>query len=445
MFLVKSLEQETVNKKIDSICTDLKNIERIGNNYLEYFSALIFIMLENQEELESWSNIKSDEQEEYILKDIDSKVRKISYKVGNELFSNIKFESAIDKFNFENFIIILHKLSKLILKLNEKNYNAKELIAEAFEHQIEKSATFENSSLNDNEFFTPRSIVKTMVELADVKNKTAIYNPACNSGDFLTEAAKKAEVYAFGEEQNLENYNICITNLWLHDVNNLRISSNHSENIRMIDLAIANPPFSTGHAKTQNVNRIPHRSLYLGFLERMIDSLNNEGKLVTILPHGFLFKKSRADYIMRSRLVDKRYIDTIISLPEKLFNTTKIPVIILFIDKSQRRDEILFIDASKDYLPGRQVNILTEENQEKIIKTFRDRKEIDGYSRIASLDEIRENDYDLSVKKYIQSHKEIGSINKDEIEDRINSLANERKYIENQISNLISKLNKKKE
>ena len=132
-------------------------------------------------------------------------------------------------------------------------------------------------------------------------------------------------------------------------------------------------------------------------------------------------------------------------MPEKLFNTTKIPVIILFIDKSQRRDEILFIDASKDYLPGRQVNILTEENQEKIIKTFRDRKEIDGYSRIASLDEIRENDYDLSVKKYIQSHKEIGSINKDEIEDRINSLANERKYIENQISNLISKLNKKKE
>ena len=129
----------------------------------------------------------------------------------------------------------------------------------------------------------------------------AIYNPASGSGDFIVESAKKAKIYAFGEETNINNYNICMTNLWIHDIYNKRIQENIGENFRLADVAVGNPPFAGDSREEINKNialqdiyykyGIPiTASTYTKFLVMMLESINDNGQMAFILAHGFLFK-----------------------------------------------------------------------------------------------------------------------------------------------------------
>lgn len=434
----KFLNQEEVNNQLQNICIQLKKIQNIGMNYLEYISAIIYVLYEYMLEFEQ--TLTKNNNMEYILNFIEDKLEQIRRKDSKKLFINIRFKDCINKQNYDSFKQILLNLFNLILNLEKEYNNSKSILAESFEFIILKAVQSGYTSLNSNEYYTPKGVVKTMVKLADIKDKSAIYNPASGSGNFFVESAKTAQIFAFGEEPNISNFNICNTNLWLHDIRDKRINNEYGEyveNSRMFDIAIANPPFSFGNIEIDTISTTA--SSYTQFLVAMLNSVNEKGKIEIILPHGFLFKKSKAEYHLRKYLVENGYLDAIIGLPDKLFYKTKIPVIILSMNKESRNKEILFIDASKEYISNRKTNILAIDNQNRIVNTYKNRNEINGFSRLVGIEEIIDNDFDLSIKKYINTANKIENIDVLEIENKIDILDSERKEIQEQIENIIHK------
>ena len=314
-----------------------------------------------------------------------------------------------------------------------------------------KAAQNNEISFNNKEYYTPKGLVKTMVNLLNIKDGMAIYNPACGTGNFITESAKQANIYAFGEENNISNYNICITNLWLHDIYNKRIKVNSNEKFQEVDIAIANPPFVDDNKEAlntaENLEHLyhydvsPNASSYLKYLVMMLESIHIYGKMAIILPHGFLFKRTNEEYRLRQRLIKNNYIDAIIGLPEKLFYNTKIPVVILIINKSRRKDGVLFIDASKEFTSKRRTNILTVENQKKIVDIYQKYEDIKACSYVANLKEIEQKDYNLSINQYIQIENKTEQINVEEIKETLQCLENERLEIQKEITELMNNIN----
>lgn len=441
-------KEKEINRELLDIGRTLKTISNINTDYIEYMSALIYVIYENRED---FKNILKNgiENMNDILQEIDNILYFIRTKEESErLFINLRFTETINREDYIIFKEVLDRLSKLIIKIENLVDNSKKILAQAFEYIIMIAAQNNEISIKNGEFYTPQIIVQTMVKLLDIKPNMAIYNPACGTGNFITESAKCcSEIFAFGEETDISKYNICITNLWLHDIYNTRIKEHSEEPIQIIDLAIGNPPFvdNKSYVETNGkIDRIYYKygissksSSYIRYLSIMIESIHKKGKMAIILPHGFLFKKTKVDYYLRRDLIKKQFIDSIIALPEKLFYNTKIPVVIVIIDKAKIGGEILFIDSSKEYRSERKMNFLSVENQNKILQTYRNRKEIINYSYIAKLEEIEENDYDLDIKKYVKIKNKVEDINQEELEEKVYRLEQKRKRVQDQIHELI--------
>lgn len=447
------MTQEEVNKRLEEISIELGKIINIGLNYMEYLAALIYTMYENCEQLQHiLPHIL--ESNMLLVKELDRQLEKIRDKEKEQrLFRNIKFSEVIRIQDFEIFKVIITELNDLIVKIEKKD---KSKIAEAFEYCIMKAASRNERISKNGEYYTPKGLVKLMVEIADIKDNMAIYNPASGTGEFIVESAKYGEIYAFGEENDNSNYNICQTNLWLHEIKNKRIVEEQEIKVPKVDLAIANPPFVDyarpnirNHRLMQEKN-YPYdmagftKNNYIRFLVHMLESIHEHGKIEIIVPLGFLFKKERLDYKVRRDLVEKNYLDAIIGLPEKLFFNTKTSVVVLVIDKAKQKKDILFIDASKDYKSKRKTNILTIENQEKIVNTYRKSGTIENYSYVASLEEIEKNDYDLSINKYVRFHNKIEKIDEEGLKEKVGQLEKERYRIDYEIRELIESINKKR-
>ena len=425
-----ALLQEEINHKLEQICSEVKNIPNRSNDYLEYISALIFVLYKNRKILKQIIDTK-EERLYGILKWIDGELENIRIQEKSHfLFINVNFTNIDGLENSKSIFEVILDLSDLILQLDKLVENSKEILAEAFDNMIMKESQ-ENDKLNGNgEFYTPKEVVKTMVKLANIKEGYAIYNPASETGNFITESAKQAKIYSFGEENNLLNYDICITNLWLHDISDKRIGLNYEKKVELVDIAIANPPFT----ETGNT------SGYIKYIDIMLKSTHKYGKVICIVPRGFLFKQTSQELYMRKRLLNDNYIEAIINLPEKLFYNTKIPVVILILEKRRNKNNILFIDASKEYAKKRKFNFLTEEMQDKIINTYRKYETLPNYSNVVDIEKIKVNGYDLNIKLYVENNKEKENINPEEIKEELLYLKKEQKNIDEEIHNLIKKL-----
>ena len=425
-----ALLQKEINHKLEQICSEVKNISNRSNDYLEYISALIFVLYKNRKILKQIIDTK-EERLYGILKWIDGELENIRVQEKSHfLFINVNFTNIDRLENNRSICKVILELSDLILQLDKLVENSKEILAEAFDNMIMKESQ-ENDKLNGNgEFYTPKEVVKTMVKLANIKEGYAIYNPASETGNFITESAKQAKIYSFGEENNLLNYDICITNLWLHNISDKRIGLNYEKKVELVDIAIANPPFT----ETGNT------SGYIKYIDIMLKSTHKYGKVICIVPRGFLFKQTSQELYMRKRLLNDNYIEAIINLPEKLFYNTKIPVVILILKKRRNKNNILFIDASKEYSKKRKFNFLTEEMQDKIINTYRKYETLPNYSNVVDIEKIKENGYDLNIKLYVENNKEKENINPEEIKEELLYLKEEQKKIDEEIYNLIKKL-----
>ena len=220
---------------------------------------------------------------------------------------------------------------------------------------------------------------------------------------------------------------------------------------KRFDIVVANPPFSQKWSANDSFlsderfasygKLAPSSKADFAFIQHMIYQLDNEGIMAVIVPHGVLFRGASEGVIRKYLLKEKNYIDAIIGLPANIFYGTSIPTCIIVVKKNRKaEDDILFIDGSNDFEKAKNQNYLKDEDVEKIVNTYRERKEIEKYSKKVSMKEIEENDYNLNIPRYVDTFEEEEEINLDEIVNKIEKLAEEEKEIDKTIKGFCDEL-----
>ncbi len=278
----------------------------------------------------------------------------------------------------------------------------------------------------------------------------------------MKNSSKRGMVKYFGQEKDATPYRLVRMNLMMHGIEYNDININHADSLesdwpdgvvdgkdnpRMFSAVMANPPYSAhwnnkereDDPRWREYGIAPKTKADYAFLLHCLYHLEDRGRMAIILPHGVLFRGAAEERI-RKALIDKHQIETVIGFPEKLFLNTGIPVTVLILRKNRMESDILFVDASKDFEKLKNQNQLRPEDVEKIVDTVVNRKEIDKYSHIAILDEIKENDYNLNIPRYVDTFEEEEPIDLIELSEEMTKLNNEIKTTETNFLSLLDEL-----
>lgn len=311
-----------------------------------------------------------------------------------------------------------------------------DILGNAYMYLIEKFGS--DAGKKGGEFFTPRVLARLLAKLAAPKPGDRICDPACGSAGLLLMAGEEidkqgSQNYAlYGQEKTGTTYNLARMNMFLHGKDSARIEWGDTLNnpllregngLMKFDVVVANPPFSLDkwgekHLENDQYNRFfrgmpPASKGDYSFICHMIETAKaKEGRVAVFVPHGVLFRGSSEGRI-RKALIEENILDAVIGLPAGLFQTTGIPVAILIFDRTreegginENKKDILFIDASKEFVPGKNQNTLSDNHINKIVDTYQNRREIEKYSHVADIKEIEENDFNLNIPRYVDTFEE---------------------------------------
>ncbi|MCT8977345.1 type I restriction-modification system subunit M [Clostridium sp. CX1] len=333
-----------------------------------------------------------------------------------------------------------------------------DVLGDAYEFLISQFAA--NAGKKAGEFYTPQQVSKILAKLVTVGKKDLknVYDPACGSGSLLLRVAKEAKVRKFyGQELTSTTYNLARMNMLLHDVSyqNFDIRNDdtleHPRHIELrFDAIVANPPYSANWSADDKFLDDERFSAYgklapkskadYAFIQHMIYQLDDKGTMAVVLPHGVLFRGA-SEGIIRKYLIEKNYLDTVIGLPSNIFFGTSIPTVILVFKKCRENSEnVLFIDASSNFEKGKNQNLLRDEDVEKILLTYAERKVVDKYSYVATLKEIEQNDYNLNIPRYVDTSEEEEPIDVKKVKAEVEKLDEEIKGIDSQLELLLRQL-----
>lgn len=312
-------------------------------------------------------------------------------------------------------------------RLRNADFESADLLGTAYEYLIKMFA--DSAGKKGGEFYTPSEVVQLLVSLLKPRAGMRIYDPTVGSGGMLVQTRNylvshgenAANLSLYGQEMNLNTWAICKLNMFLHGVFNADIRKGdtlrepqHVEHGELMhfDRVIANPPFSLaawGKAEADNdgFGRFPYGtppkdSGDLAFVQHMIASLNNQGMMGVVMPHGVLFRGSSEKEIRKGILNDD-LLEAVIGLPAALFYGTGIPASLLIINKNksnERKGKVLFINGELDYAEGKNQNSLRTEDIAKIVTTFEQYANIKRYAKVVTLAEIADNDYNLNIRRY---------------------------------------------
>lgn len=370
-----------------------------------------------------------------------STIKDLKHDIGAELN---KATEAIEEYNptLEGVLVsidfnIKNKLSDKKLRdllshfskyrLRNSDFEKPDLLGSAYEYLIKMFA--DSAGKKGGEFYTPSEVVKLLVSLLQPHAQMRVYDPTVGSGGMLihtrnylaSHGENPSDLSLFGQEMNLNTWAICKMNMFLHGVFNADIRKGdtlgdpkhieHGE-LMTFDRVIANPPFSLkkwgkDEADNDSYGRFPYGtppkdSGDLAFVQHMIASLNAEGMMGVVMPHGVLFRGSSEKEI-RKGILEDNLLEAVIGLPAGLFYGTGIPASLLIINKNKpadRKGKVLFINGELEYEEAKNQNKLREQDIEKIVSTFDGFETIKRYSSVVTLDEIRENDYTLNIRRY---------------------------------------------
>jgi type I restriction enzyme M protein len=330
-----------------------------------------------------------------------------------------------NKLNDSKLRDLLSHYSKF--RLRTEDFDRPDLLGSAYEYLIKMFA--DSAGKKGGEFYTPIEVVRLLVALLRARAGMKILDPTCGSGGMLigirnylqTRGENPANLQLFGQEMNLSTWAICKLNMFLHGVFSADIRKGdtladpqHVINgvLMLFDRVIANPPFSLKNwgresAENDGFGRYrygipPKDAGDLAFVQHMIASLNQEGMMGVVVPHGVLFRGGQEGEIRKGILEDD-LVEAVIGLPSGLFYGTGIPAALLIINKTkapERKGKVLFVNAELDYQEGKNQNILRDQDIEKIVGCFDAYNEIKRFSRVVPIEEIRENDHNLNIRRY---------------------------------------------
>ena len=317
---------------------------------------------------------------------------------------------------------VLSHLDKIDFQLEQSKID---VLGDAYEYLIGQFAS--GAGKKAGEFYTPQQaskILARIVTLGKTRIKSA-YDPTCGSGSLILRLGRICDVLKFyGQERNRTTYNLCRMNMILHDVHHTRFdikledTLEHPQHDKLdAEAVVANPPFSakwsasplfmTDDRFSEYGKLAPSSKADFAFIQHMIYHLAENGVMAVVMPHGVLFRGAAEGHIRKYLIEEKNYLDAVIGLPANIFYGTSIPTCILVFKKCKEHpDDILFIDASQHYEKVKTQNYLRDEDVDRIVDTYEKRITIDKYSYVASLKEVRENDYNLNIPRYVDTFEE---------------------------------------
>ncbi|MFR0560905.1 type I restriction-modification system subunit M [Limosilactobacillus mucosae] len=331
--------------------------------------------------------------------------------------------------------------AKMVNDFDYFDENGHDILGDVYEYLIKQFAS--NAGKKAGEFYTPHEVSKVLAKLVaanmDLNQESfSIYDPTMGSGsllltvrDEIPNGRQKGRVRFYGQELNTTTYNLARMNLMMHGVDYGNMTLRNADTLAMdwpdgldqdgvdrphfFDAVVANPPYSQKWDADSSKLKDPRFKDYgalapkgkadYAFLLHSLYHLEQNGTMAIVLPHGVLFRGA-AEGKIRKALLEKGQIDAIIGMPAGLFYSTGIPTIVMVLKKHRDNRDVLFIDASKDFEKGKNQNILRDQDIDKIIETYKKRQDVDKYAHLATMDEIKENEFNLNIPRYVDTFEE---------------------------------------
>lgn len=387
------------------------------------------------------------------------------------VFRNIDFNSESNlgrpKDRNRRLKNMLEDFAKPALDLSPSRVS-EDIIGECYIYLISRFAS--DAGKKAGEFFTPAPVSQLLAKLAGPKPGHTICDPACGSGSLLIRAAEEvgSDNYAlYGQEVNGATWALARMNMFLHAKDAARIewcdtlnspTLLQDDHLIKFDTVVANPPFSLKNWGAENAEGdtfkrfwrgVPPKSKGdYGFITHMIEIAKRQsGRVALIVPHGVLFRGGAEGKIRRKLIEDENLLDAVIGLPSNLFTTTGIPVTVLIFDRSREpgarnhdRKDVLFIDASKEFTPSKAQSIMESRHTEKIVAAYKNRRAVDKFAYVASLDEIAENNFNLNIPRYVDTFEPEEVIDIAEVQKEINDIESELKDVRIRMDSYLKEL-----
>lgn len=351
----------------------------------------------------------------------------------------------------------LNRIVNLVDSINYKGDDGEDILGAIYEYLIGQFAA--SAGKKGGEFYTPHEVSKILAKVvtAGVKESDqtfTVYDPTCGSGSLLLTVQgevpggdKPGAIKFYGQEKNTTTYNLARMNLMMHGVSFTNMVLSNADTLesdwpdgldakgidrpRSFDAVVANPPYSAHWDNSETKLKDPRFKDYgklapktkadYAFILHSLYHLNEEGTMAIVLPHGVLFRGA-AEGTIRQNLIEHpsgNRIYAVIGLPANLFYGVTIPTVIMVFKKKRAGKDILFIDASKEFEKGKNQNRLTDENIKKIVDTYLNREDVPKYAHLATIEEIRENEYNLNIPRYVDTFEEEEEIDLQEVKKQL--------------------------
>lgn len=399
----------------------------------------------------------------------DANREKMSSEDGSSIFRNISFNSANLGEPKEKNARLKNLLTDFSeLTLDESHLENNDIIGDAYMYLVSTFAS--ESGKKAGEFFTPAEVSTLLARLTKSKPGARICDPACGSGSLLIKAGKEVgsnNFSLYGQEVNGSTWALAMMNMFLHGFDNAVIrwgdtlrnpKLKEDDRLMKFDTVVANPPFSLDKWGADEAAHDPYNRFWRGippkskgdwaFISHMIEvAREGSGKVGVVIPHGVLFRGASEGKI-RQQVIDENLLEAVIGLPANLFFGTGIPAAIAIFNKGKATDHVLFIDASREYESGKNQNRLRPEDIDHIVAVYRQFTAgqlepgvvEERYAFVATPADIRENDYNLNIPRYVDTFEEEAEADIPAVQREIDALERELAQVQAQMNDYLKEL-----
>jgi type I restriction enzyme M protein len=343
------------------------------------------------------------------------------------VLTNVNFNRTIGKsknaLNDEKLIEFITHFNKATL--TDDRFEFPDILGAAYEYLIKYFA--DSAGKKGGEFYTPNEVVKLLVSILEPEEESMVYDPTCGSGGMLIEAKNYVEsrygdaarLSFHGQESSGTTWSLCKMNMLFHDIFDSEIlhgdtlqDPQHKEHgeLKRFDIVIANPPFSENYSDIKNFrDRFNYwmpkkKKADFMFVQHMVSVLKDDGRMAVVMPHGVLFRGGE-EMNMRKWLVDRGYLEAVIGLPQGLFYGTGISASVLVINKkgAGTRNNVLFINADREFKEGKNQNKLRPEDIAKISYIYHKKEDLSGYSKKVTKEDLATEDFNFNIRRYVDN------------------------------------------
>ena len=399
----------------------------------------------------------------------DANREKMSSEDGSNIFRNISFNSANLGEPKEKNARLKNLLTDFSeLTLDESHLENNDIIGDAYMYLVSTFAS--ESGKKAGEFFTPAEVSTLLARLTKSKPGARICDPACGSGSLLIKAGKEVgsnNFSLYGQEVNGSTWALAMMNMFLHGFDNAVIrwgdtlrnpKLKEDDRLMKFDTVVANPPFSLDKWGADEAAHDPYNRFWRGippkskgdwaFISHMIEvAREGSGKVGVVIPHGVLFRGASEGKI-RQQVIDENLLEAVIGLPANLFFGTGIPAAIAIFNKGKATDHVLFVDASREYESGKNQNRLRPQDIDHIVAVYRQFTAgqlepgvvEERYAFVATPADIRENDYNLNIPRYVDTFEEEAEVDIPAVQREIDALERELAQVQAQMNDYLKEL-----